>query len=72
MQDTTYPDLIINIIALWYVGGWGQGFDQVVVSADGYREGLVWDAIGAHPMGAKQPGFDTWSEPPPPFRDISL
>jgi hypothetical protein len=24
----------------------------------------VWDAIHAHPQGAKQQGFGAWSEPP--------
>ncbi|MFF3503602.1 hypothetical protein [Streptomyces sp. NPDC003247] len=35
-----------------------------VVSAQGYREGLVWAAAGTHPMGAKAPGFGSWAEPP--------
>ena len=35
-----------------------------VVSADAYREGLVWGVIGAHPPAAKQPGFGSWAFPP--------
>lgn len=35
-----------------------------VISAEAYREGLVWSAIGTHPVGAKQPGFATWGAPP--------
>ena len=35
-----------------------------VISAEAYREGLVWRTLGAHPMGAKQPGFGTWQWPP--------
>jgi hypothetical protein len=27
-------------------------------------EGLVWDAIGSHPQGAKQPGYASWALPP--------
>jgi len=66
-----------NIIQMWYVGTWYQlptpwrkayGGDPKdvdhVVSADAYREGLVWVAIGAHPAGAKAPGYGTWAFPP--------
>ena len=35
-----------------------------VVSADAYVEGLLWRAIGAHPAGAKAPGFGSWAQPP--------
>lgn len=35
-----------------------------VVSPDAYIESLVWTAANTHPMGAKQPGFGTWSDPP--------
>ena len=35
-----------------------------VASPASYREGLVWTAIGAHPMGAKQLGFGSWAKPP--------
>jgi hypothetical protein len=46
------------------------GFDEFgrnadrILSAEAYQEGLAWVAIAANPMGAKQPGFGTWSEPP--------
>ena len=32
-----------------------------VASAAAFREGLVWPAIGAHPIGAKPPGFGSWA-----------
>jgi len=35
-----------------------------VVSPDAYVESLVWTAANTHPMGAKQPGFGTWADPP--------
>lgn len=35
-----------------------------VVSPAAYTEGLLWPAIGAHPMGAKAPGYGSWAEPP--------
>ncbi|GHD43832.1 hypothetical protein [Streptomyces galbus] len=35
-----------------------------VVSPDAYTEGLLWRAIGAHPSGAKAPGYGSWATPP--------
>lgn len=55
-----------NIIKMWYLGQWDVSppYDYQIISSEAYVEGLVWDAIGAHPMGAKQPGFGTWAFPP--------
>lgn len=67
-----------NLVVLWYTGQWVQlpgpwrdrhGASRrdvdAVLSPESYTEGLVWDAIGAHPQGAKAPGFATWVAPPP-------
>lgn len=35
-----------------------------VVSPEAYVESLVWIAANTHPMGAKQPGYGTWANPP--------
>jgi hypothetical protein len=35
-----------------------------VVSAAAYTEGLLWRAVGAHPTGAKAPGYGSWAVPP--------
>lgn len=66
-----------NIILLWYTGTWNQlprawrqdygasaGDLTHVVSAEGYKEGLMWRAVAAHPPAAKQPGFGSWTAPP--------
>jgi hypothetical protein len=59
--------LVRSIIKLWYLGQWfspdnpGQ---TVIPSAGSYQQGLVWNAIHAHPQAAKQQGFGAWSEPP--------
>ncbi len=37
---------------------------QFVVSENAYIQGLVWQALGSHPMGAKQPGYGTWASSP--------
>ncbi|NYV73593.1 hypothetical protein [Streptomyces sp. UH6] len=46
----------------------GHGMDErkplFVVSPEAYTEGLLWRAIGAHPSGAKAPGYGSWANPP--------
>lgn len=74
------------ITKLWYIGIWyempgnwtekygARGSNtSVMVSAAAYAEGLLWTTIGAHPPGAKAPGFGSWAEPPaiPSFRCAS-
>lgn len=66
-----------NITKMWYMGTWYQlptgwranyltsDADKThIVSADSYKEGLVWKAMGQHPQAAKQPGFGTWAFDP--------
>lgn len=35
-----------------------------VIAPETYVESLAWVAAGAHPAGAKAPGFGSWSTPP--------
>ena len=76
-DDRTLGPVAKNLITLWYLGQWQQMPGQWrdvhgaaatdathMVSADAYREGLVWSAIRAHPMGAKQQGYGAWALPP--------
>lgn len=66
-----------NVVKLWYAGIWYQlprswtlafGAREkdttFTVSASAYPEGLMWRAVGAHPPGAKAPGYGSWAEPP--------
>jgi len=66
-----------NVIQLWYLGSWMQlpeawrsefGTSPAdttrVVSAAAYQQSLVYDAMAAHPPGAKQPGFGSWALDP--------
>jgi len=65
-----------NIVKLWYVGtwyelpAWTEAFGPApkdvtfVVSSASYVEGLMWKAIGAHPAGARAPGYGSWASPP--------
>ena len=60
IANPKYGTLAKNIVKMWYLGSWNGG----VVSAEAYKEGLLWPAIGSHPQAAKQPGYGSWSLPP--------
>ncbi len=77
MSDEKLGPIARNIIKLWYVGTWYQlpqawreafgvmdNDRDFIPSPTSYVEGLLWPAIGAHPPGAKAPGYGTWSGPP--------
>lgn len=66
MSDPVLGPVARNLVKLWYLGQWqgGNQEDWFIPSAAAYTEGLVWDAIGAHPQGAKQEGFGTWQFKP--------
>jgi hypothetical protein len=77
LGDEKLGPIARNVIKLWFVGTWYQlpynwtqkfGINEndktFVVSPNAYIEGLLWPTIGAHPMGAKAPGYGTWSAPP--------
>ncbi|MBD2252843.1 hypothetical protein [Nostoc parmelioides] len=66
-----------NIIKVWYIATWyalpqswrdtfgtKEKDGTFVISAQAYPEGLLWQAIGVNPPGAKGQGYATWSEPP--------
>ncbi|MCL1124107.1 hypothetical protein [Shewanella surugensis] len=38
--------------------------EDYIISNNAYIQGLVWPLMGSHPMGAKQPGYGTWSDAP--------
>lgn len=77
LADPDLGPLARSLIQLWYLGQWtpmppdwvarnGARREDTarILSARAYREGLVWDAIGAHPMGAKPQGFGAWATEP--------
>jgi len=81
LSDRCLGPVARSLIQLWYTGQWvplppewreaygASRFDVVkIISTRAYKEGLVWDAIGAHPQGAKQQGFGAWSLEPPKQR----
>lgn len=77
MSDPRLGPLARNLIKLWYFGIWYQmpsawrldyaaDLDDrtFVVSDIAYKNALVWRAMLAHPKGARQPGFGSWTFPP--------
>lgn len=77
LDDDTLGPVARNLAFLWYTGQWNQlpadwrdanganALDQTyIISPDAYVQGLVWQAIHSHPMGAKQPGYGSWALPP--------
>jgi hypothetical protein len=60
MPSSCYNNLAQNIITMWYTGNWNNN----VISPQSYVQGLIWDVAEAHPPGAKQPGYGSWSIPP--------
>lgn len=77
LGDELLGDVARALTKLWYSGtwfelpaGWTERFGPkpndttFVVSPDAYVEGLLWKAIGAHPAGAKAPGYGSWAYPP--------
>ena len=71
--------IVNNIVRAWYLGKWialkpkerqalgVRGFTAAldhVLSPESYREALAWNVVHAHPPGAKQPGFSSWTEAP--------
>jgi hypothetical protein len=64
----------LNLVAkqinyLWYTAQWqeisGSGVTvTAIVSPSAYQEALVWPAMLAHPPGAKQTGFASWTKLP--------
>ena len=77
-DDTKF--LARSIVLLWYLGSWYEPGDlknaaaspesvhapikQKVLSAKAYTQGLVWQIVGAHPMGYSNLQFGYWSRDP--------
>jgi hypothetical protein len=75
-DDTKF--LARSIVLLWYLGSWYDPADlkanaspgtrhaisSKVVSAKAYTQGLVWQIVGAHPMGYSNLQFGHWSRDP--------
>jgi hypothetical protein len=68
-----YEGLAQRINLMWYTGIWTtmnqkdvkpESERTAMISAETYKEGLIWATARTHPAGAKQPGYASWSELP--------
>jgi hypothetical protein len=77
LQDATWRPVARRVMILWYcvsrtappdawhaIHGASPADMDHVVSAEAYQAGLQWVAVGAHPAGAHQQGFGTWTQAP--------
>ncbi|MCX2585706.1 MULTISPECIES: hypothetical protein [unclassified Pedobacter] len=72
MGNTELAPVAKNIIYMWFLGIWydltvppGTSPNKdFVVSAQAYQNSLVWDTMGAHPMGYSEGVFGYWNTPP--------
>jgi hypothetical protein len=77
MSSTKMGPIVRNIIKVWYVSTWYElpqewrdefgtlpNDGTFVVDAWAYPQGLLWPAVGAHPPGAKAPGYGSWAGAP--------
>ncbi|MFC3157396.1 hypothetical protein SAMN05443633_108102 [Chryseobacterium arachidis] len=60
LSNPATQEIAQSVITLWYMGTWEGAY----VNDLSYKEGLVWNVMHAHPPGAKQPGFKSWSVKP--------
>lgn len=71
LSDPEVGNLARSILKLWLLGAWYDPKSPTeavsVVSAQAYKESLVWKVMQSHPMGYSMFTFGYWSKPPPPL-----
>jgi hypothetical protein len=72
LADPTLGPVARSIIKLWLLGSWYSPSNPSqavkVVSAQAYKESLVWKIMQSHPMGYSMFKFGDWASPPPPLQ----
>ena len=65
-----------SIIKLWLLGAWYNPVNPSqavnIVSAQAYKESLVWKVMQSHPMGYSMFQFGYWDQAPPPLDQFIL
>jgi len=77
LSSPKFGPIARNMIKLWYTATWERlprkwqddygsisNDTKFVVSAEAYKTGLLWPAIGVNPPGAHGPGYGAWSDAP--------
>ena len=69
LDDPVHGPVCRSVIKLWLLGAWYDplrpGPAVNVVSAQSYKESLVWKVMQSHPMGYSVWEFGYWAEQPP-------
>lgn len=69
LADPVLGPVARSIMKVWLLGTWynpAQPSQAVkVVSAQAYKESLVWKVMQSHPMGYSMFTFGYWAKPPP-------
>ena len=71
LADPVLGPVARSIMKLWLMGAWYNPANPAqavnVVSAQAYKESLVWKVMQSHPMGYSMFTFGYWSKTPPPL-----
>lgn len=71
LTDAVFGSIARSIMKLWLLGTWyspsNPGQAVKVVSAQAYKESLVWKVMQSHPMGYSMFEFGYWDKSPPPL-----
>jgi hypothetical protein len=69
LADPVLGPVARSIIKLWLLGSWYDPANPTqavnVVSAQAYKESLVWKVMQSHPMGYSMFVFGYWAKQPP-------
>jgi len=74
LADPVLGPVARSIMKVWLLGSWYNPATPTqavnVVSAQAYKESLVWKIMQSHPMGYSMFTFGYWAEPPPPLNQF--
>ena len=74
LADPVFGPVARSIMKLWLMGAWYNPANPTqavnVVSAQAYKESLVWKIMQSHPMGYSMFTFGYWAKPPPPLNQF--
>jgi hypothetical protein len=74
LADPVLGPVARSIMKLWLMGSWYNPANPTqavnVVSAQAYKESLVWKIMQSHPMGYSMFTFGYWAKPPPPLNQF--
>ena len=74
LADAQLGPVARSIMKLWLLGSWYDPANPSravnVVSAQAYKESLVWKVMQSHPMGYSMFTYGYWAKPPPPLNQF--